>query len=157
MPAILDVPPPVAPPAPPVIRLRGRPCRVGYGRRFTPERKRTFLKALSQVGGNLTKAAELVHVSWPCLWDHLQRDADFNLAVSVERKRLVYQVLEPVAMQNAIRPEGFGDRKLLMSKLAPEQYGDRPSLAIQINGGLVAFQDGSEALPATVNSLEQLP
>ena len=94
----------------------------------TEKRQQTFL-SIYRMSGNKTKAAKGASVSLSTAMRWLKDDLAFA-ALFTEAEAEVKARLEGVAVEQALRPENFPERKFLLSKLDPQKYGDRQTVEV---------------------------
>ena len=101
---------------------------------FNQVRKDAFLIALGKSKGSIPRAAELIGISFATIYNHLQKDPFFKLNVELKKRELTGKLVKS-AYTVAVRPEasGHADRKMLLKAWLPEEFGDRPSVAVMID------------------------
>ena len=113
---------------------------------FSQRKKLLFLRTLEDLAGDMAGASEAIGVSLDTIENHVHADTEFGAKVRVMRRGLAYKLL-PVRYRVASQDSASGhpDAKMLLRAYLPEQFGDRPTLMLQVNGDVVTFSDGESA------------
>lgn len=109
---------------------------------FNRAKKRRFLEAYEEALGNMTHACEVAGVEFSTLYKHFLGDPGFKREVDSVKAKLA-QGLVGVSYNRATQPQGTQDRWKLIPAWAPQEYGEKPQVAIQVNAGEVKLADGS--------------
>lgn len=119
--------------------------RVAYKKRpFGERRQERFLTALRELRGNLALACKRARVPYTTMTSYRQANPGFDRTVRDIRAEFGGELVH-VSAERALTPEGFQDRHRLLQALLPEEFGDRPQVAIQINTA-PTYADGTPIL-----------
>ena len=130
------------------VREAGTPVRRAAKAhfRFDLTRQAAFLAAIPDAKGNLRKAAEIAGSSYLTVYDHMMSDPVFALDVRKAKAQLS-QTLVEVSYDRALQPSGTIDRWKLLPSWNPLEYGQTPTVQVNVNHAQLAFGDGSAAFP----------
>ena len=101
-------------------------------RNLTKEEKATFCRVYAN-GGNIRIACEKAGFSVPTLYNHLDRDPDFQASLSLAKLSMCDDV-QSVSYQQALTPKGTFDRGLQLRRFLPSVYRNNDA---QVNVGIV--------------------
>ena len=114
--------------------------------RFTLARRAALLAAIPEAKGNLVQAARLAGVPYPTVFDHMTNDRSFLQEIN-QAKAALSQTLVDVAYNRALQPSGNIDRWKLLPSWNPLEYGQSPTVQVNVNHAQLAFGDGTPAFP----------
>ena len=111
---------------------------------FNQARKATFLEVLKRTKGNLAQAAEVVGIHFSTVYNHVQADPVFRANVEIVKRHLAGKLVKSAYTVGA-RPEasGHADRKMLLRAWLPEEFGDKPAVAITFDLSSLTQQNGA--------------
>ena len=111
---------------------------------FHLTKKAAFLEALRRSKGSIPTASELVGISNAAVYQHLQKDPEFRLGVELVKRELTGKLIHS-AYRVGARPEasGHADRKMLLRAWLPEEFGDKPQVAITFDLSSLTQQNGA--------------
>ena len=100
-------------------------------RNLTKEEKATFCRVYAS-GGNIRSACEKAGFSIPTLYNHLERDPDFQASLSLAKLSMCDNV-QSVSYRQALTPKGTFDRGLQLRRFLPSVYRNSDT---QVNVGV---------------------